>query len=255
MSATSLATLKDLKESIEKTIKFIKDQLNKLDGNSENSQRIAICNSIDGQFKILKNSLTSMNFEIGALKNEATETAFKNEHNAYKLEMQKLEETYKLKKEAARGLNNLIGPVEDYSGKKNSEMTSQQLMDKGDRIVDESGKAINRIQKVVKEDINIAQAIQRDLDAQINKMDVIQTDIKDIDYSLNRAAKQLKVMFRMYATDKMILGLIVIIVLAIIAIIIVAAVGGDKNNNFNVPHDIFSSSSSSSNTTKLRLMN
>ena len=238
----SLATLKDIKSSIENIIRFIKEQLNKLDANSETSQRMTICNSIDNNLKLLKTNLTSMNFEITCLGNEQAETAFKSEYQAYKQEHVKLEETYKLKKEAAKGLINLI-VNNDIANKKNSELTAQQLFDKGDRVVDESGKAINRIQKVVKEDLNIADAIKRDLDNQINKLDNVQSDLKEIDYSLNRATKQLKVMFRMYATDKLILGLIVLIVLAIIAIIIVSAVGGDKGNNFNVPHDIFSKNS------------
>ena len=245
MSATSLATLKDIKESIEKIIKFINEQLNKLDANSETSQRMSICTTIENQLKLLKTNLTSMNFEISSLKNEQSEMAFKAEYQSYRQMQTKLEETFKLKKEAAKGINNLIVD-NNIENKKNSELTSKQLIDKGDRLIDESGKAINRIKNVVKEDLNIAQAIQRDLDNQINKLDNVQNDLKEIDYSLGRAGKQLKIMFRMYATDKLILGLIVVIVLAIIAIIIVAAVGGDKNNNFNVPHDIFSSSSTNS---------
>jgi len=229
---------------------FIKDQLNKLDANLEASQRMSICSSIDNNFKLLKTNLTSMNFEITSLKNEQAEMAFKSEYQSYRQASSQLEETYKLKKDAARGLTNLI-VNDEIEGKKNSELTSQQLFNKGDRVIDESGKAINRIQKVVKEDLNIADQIKKDLDNQINKLDNVQTDLKEIDYSLGRAGKQLKVMFRMYATDKLILGLIVLIVLAIIAIIIVSAVGGDPNNNFNVPHDIFSSSNT---TTTSRLL-
>jgi len=69
-----------------------------------------------------------------------------------------------------------------------------------------------------------------------------------MDYSLDRANKTLKTMAKRYATDKLILFLIVVICLAIIAIIIVAAVGGDKDKKFNVPHDIFSSNKKTNST-------
>ena len=242
MSSTSIATLKDIKDSIEKIIRFIEDQIKKIDANSEVSQRMSLCSTIDSQFKLLNTNLTSMNFEITSLKNEQTEMAFKSEYQSYKQAGKRLEESYQLKKTQAKGLANLV--EEPTANKKNNELSAQQLMDKGDKVVDESGKAIFRIQKIVKEDLNIADAIKKDLDNQIGKLDNIQTDLKEIDYSLGRATKQLKVMFRMYATDKLILGLIVLIVLVIIGIIIFSAVGGDKNKSFNVPHDIFTSNSS-----------
>ena len=56
----------------------------------------------------------------------------------------------------------------------------------------------------------------------------------------------------MYATDKLIMCMIVVIVLVIIAIIIASIVGKNKDNsNQNLPHDIFSNKK---NTTTRKLM-
>jgi hypothetical protein len=103
----------------------------------------------------------------------------------------------------------------------------------------------------------------KDVNVEINRqnevLDNVNDEIKEIDFSLKRARKQMKTMLKMYATDKIIMCMIVVIILIIIIIIIVAAVGKDKDKNFNVPHDIFNSNSNSgstesTSTTKLRFL-
>ena len=115
----------------------------------------------------------------------------------------------------------------------------QQEFERGDELVKEMDKDINNMAQNVYIGLDKMKDANANLYQQRQKLDIVDTDLKEIDISLDRAKKQVNDMFKMLSQDKIITCLIITILIIIIAIIIVSACGGDKNKNFNVPHDIF----------------
>lgn len=255
---TSLAMLKDNKAQVELLLEKIKKNMNKWD-TLEKSDQTKISNIVYADFKSINTLLDVMKVDLKNLKNEQTEKAFKDHITQLKHDYKKLNEEFVQKQNQKSDLDGLLLDEIQIKEKTNDQMNILELKNKGDRLVDEQGQAVNRIDKKVNEQLNMAQAIKQDLARQNDKLDDAQKNLKEIDYSLARARKQLSTMFKMYATDKIIMCLIVIIVLVIIAIIIVAAVGGDKNNTFNVPHDIWvagnKTTTTSTTTTRILFLN
>jgi SNARE protein len=177
-----------------------------------------------------------MNLELKSLNNDQLEKTYKDVLTVYKQDLKSLEVAFQDKKNNAAGLDNLII---NEKQKKANEMTSLEVMQAGDNMLKEDAVKVNNIGKEARKQLDIGREINKDLEEQKNKLDNIDNDLKEIDYSLKRASKQLGVMLRMYATDKIILIMIVLIVLAIIGIIVASAVGADPEGKFNVPHDIF----------------
>ena len=87
-----------------------------------------------------------------------------------------------------------------------------------------------------------------ELNNQKEKMATIDKDLKEIEFSVDRARKKITNMFKIYASDKCVICLIVVILIIIVTIILVSAFGGDNKNNFNVPHDIFNTNNNATTT-------
>ena len=127
-----------------------------------------------------------------------------------------------------------------------NKLNAQQVIDRGEAILVADDNAIDNMAKMVNKDVDQMKNVNVELNAQIEKLDNVDNDLKEIDFSLNRAKKQITNMFKLYAKDKCIVGLIVVIVIIIVVIIIVSASGGDNEKNFNVPHDIFDTNNNTS---------
>ena len=245
--AINIATLKDSKQKIEQILERAKKNLQKFDS-LDPSEQDKISNQLYTDFKYAGNELEGMKVEVASLTNDANQKAFKDQITLLKQDVRKLQDEFTAKQNQKKNLNGLLLDDINIKVKANHELNVQEAIDKGDNILREDREGINRMKKVVNTDLGIAKQIEADLEAQNQKLYKTEKDLKEIDYSLNRAGKQLSTMFKMYATDKLIMCMIVIIVLVIIAIIIVGAVGGDKAGNFNVPHDIFTSTSTTTST-------
>ena len=180
-----------------------------------------------------------MKIEISNLGNEEQEDEYRNVIKSFKATYENISSRIrevKSNKSKELNLDNILENP-DAKTKTVDQMNAQEVFDHGDKILDEGDAAINRMLKKLTETKDVSNNIKVNLVTQREQLEKTQKNLKEIDYSLDRAAKTLKTMLRNIATDKIVMGLILIIVLAIIAIIIVAAVGGDPEGNFNVPHD------------------
>ncbi|CAK9321554.1 unnamed protein product [Citrullus colocynthis] len=148
-----------------------------------------------------------------------------------------------LKKQHASTLDNkridlFDGPGESY-GEENvllaSNMTNQQLIDKGNRMMDETDEAIERSKKVVQETVNVGTETAAALKAQTEQMSRIVNELDSIHFSLKKASKLVKELGRQVATDKCIMALLFIIVLGVIAIIIVKLVNPNNKDIRDIP--------------------
>jgi SNARE protein len=235
MDNGAIAILKDnkqqcdtLKERISKNV----ERYDKVDKVEQGKLNVTIINDLTN----FKSLIQTMNLEIKSLNNDQLEKTYKDVITVYKQDQKSLEAAFQDKKNNAAGLDNLIITEKQ---KKPNEMGSVELMQAGDKILKDDAIKVQNIGKEARKQLDIGREINKDLEEQKNKLDNIEGDLKEIDYSLKRASKQLAVMFRMYATDKIILILIVLVVLVIVGIIIASAVGATPEGKFNVPHDIF----------------
>ncbi|KAK8475992.1 hypothetical protein V6N13_046992 [Hibiscus sabdariffa] len=116
-----------------------------------------------------------------------------------------------------------------------SSMTNQQLMDRGNQMMDETDQAIDRAKKVVNETVDIGTDTAAALKEQTEQMSRIVNDLDTIQFSMKKGAKLVKEIGRQIATDKCILSLLFLIVAGIIAIITVKLVNPNNKDIQDIP--------------------
>lgn len=148
-----------------------------------------------------------------------------------------------LKKQYTANLDNkridlFDGPVEEH-GEENvllaSNMTNQQLMDNGHRMMDETDQAIERSKKVVQDTVNVGTETAAALKAQTEQMSRIVNELDSIHFSIKKASQLVKEIGRQVATDKCIMALLFLIVVGVIAIIIVKLVNPNNKAIRDIP--------------------
>jgi chromosome segregation ATPase len=203
----------------------------------------------------LKQELANIKANMGMMKSEIQNLEDQEQVNIWNETVSKLKSKIKTYTEKINNLENMKVEQEkvndhlDVDANVNlSELNAQQVMDRGDKILDADDAAIKNMAHVVNDDVNQMKNVNVQLNQQQEKLENVDKDLVEMDYSLKRAGKQITSMFKMYSSDKCITCLIVVILIIIVTIIIVSACGGDNKNNFNVPHDIFSSNNKTANS-------
>ena len=238
MDSNSIATLQDYKATIERIFKRIDKQISSFNS-SEPSQQNIILSQLKMSLDETKTNLSLMKMEIANLseqkqqewENELTKLQTKN--NTLKQKVIELQN----KKQSEINVNDEL----DINKKIDvSKLTSQQAIDRGNKILDDDDRAIQNMKKIVGQDLTTMKDVNVELNRQQEALEIADKNLTEIDYSLKRAGQQIKTMFKMYATDKLIMCMIIVIVLVIITIIILSAVGKKKNGGkSNIPTDIF----------------
>ncbi|POO03110.1 Sec [Trema orientale] len=148
-----------------------------------------------------------------------------------------------LKKQYTASLDNkkidlFDGPTEEH-GEENvllaSNMTNQQLMDNGNRMMNETDQTIERSKKVVQDTINVGTETAAALKAQTEQMSRIVNELDSIHFSIKKASQLVKEIGRQVATDKCIMALLFLIVAGVIAIIIVKLVNPNNKTIRDIP--------------------
>ncbi|GFZ00861.1 putative plant snare 11 [Actinidia rufa] len=148
-----------------------------------------------------------------------------------------------LKKQYASNLENkrvdlFEGPDEGY-GEDNvllaSSMTNQQLMENGNRMMDETDQAIERSKKVVQDTVNVGTETAAALKAQTEQMSRIVNELDSIHFSIKKASQLVKEIGRQVATDRCIMAFLFLIVIGVIAIIIVKLVNPHNKDIRDIP--------------------
>lgn len=237
METNAIATLQDYQASVERSFKKIEKNLSEY-ATSEISQQNLMISNINRELANVKNNIAQMRLEISTLNEEEHQTKWQSILS----EIQSKNDLFKKQiSDLTKGKRADFADPTDINIKVDlSKISSQQAIERGNNLVKESGNAIKNMEKIVSSDVKTMQEVNKELDRQGQALDNADKDLKEIDYSLKRAGEQMKTMFKMFATDKLIMCMIVVIVLVIISIIVVSLVGGDENNNYNTPTDIFS---------------
>lgn len=116
-----------------------------------------------------------------------------------------------------------------------STMNNQQLMDNGNRMMDETDQAIQRSNKVVQDTINVGTETTAALKAQTEQMSRIVNELDSIHFSIKKATQLVKEIGRQVATDRAIMAMLFLIVLGVIAVIIVKIVHPGNKNIPDIP--------------------
>ena len=190
---------------------------------------------------VIEKSIGLRKFEIANLKEQNNRTKW-NEINS---QINSILNSYKKSLNELRngGSNNDINDYLNIDAKVDlSKLTSQQAMDRGDKILNEIKNALNRMKNVLNTDLDMMKNVNEGLLIQNEKLENADDDLKEIDNSLNRAAKQMKTIAKTITTDKLIMCLIGFILLAIIAVVIVFFVypsSDEYGTNQNIKQDTF----------------
>ena len=229
MDNNSIAILQDYQTSIEASFKKIERLLNDAAGAELSQQNLAV-NNINNEMKAIKGNIGLIKFEIANLKDECNRTKWNETTSQINTRL----DSYKERLDELRngGNNNDANDPLNIDAKVDlSKLTSQQVMDRGDKILNADKEALNRMKKIVYKDLDTMKNVNQELLIQHEKLENADNDLKEIDNSLNRAAKQMKTIAKMIATDKLIMCLIGFILLAIIAVVIVFFVLPSKNED------------------------
>lgn len=174
-------------------------------------------------------------------KNDADTTKMLNEKKQSMIK--ELNSYVALKKQYASNIENkrvdlFEGPGEGFAeenGLLASNMSNQQLMDQGNRMMDETDQAIERSKKVVHETVNVGTETAAALKAQTEQMSRIVNELDSIHFSIKKATQLVKELGRQVATDRCIMGLLFLIVVGVIAIIIVKIVNPHNKDIRDIP--------------------
>ena len=237
MDNNSIAVLQDYQTSIESSFKKIERLFTDVEGADLSQQNLA-SNNINNELNNIKNNMGLIKFEIANLKEESNT----NKWNEIVSHLNSRYDSYKERlKQLKNNQTNYANddPLNIEAKIDLSKLTSQQAMDRGDKILQADRDAIARMKKTVYTDYDTMKDINKELLSQHEKLENAENDLKEIDYSVNRAGKQIKTMAKMYATDKFILCMIACILLVVIVIVIVALVMGSDEEDANAKQDTF----------------
>jgi SNARE protein len=259
MDKNVIAEFEDYQSSIMESFKKIDKKLNSYNKLDKSKKKIAS--------SFFKQELANIKSNIGMMKADLESFRETSNLNLWKENIAKLKHKLKEYIEKIKNLDKDKSNNMDYSNNNISnykdpdedanyiEMNVQQVMERGNNILDEDDKVISNMAKIVNEDVDQMKNANVELNRQIEVMDNVDDDLKDMEFSLKRAGKQIRNMFRVYSSDKCIMCLIIVILIIIITIIILSICGKDTNNNFFVPHDIFNTNNITTTNSGLFLLN
>ena len=180
-----------------------------------------------------------MEFDILELKKESNKKKWKK--NIEELNL-KYEEYYDKFKNFIKEENE-----ENIEGENNKEPTIGEIYKKGKKILDADDKILGELIDIVTVDGRTCIVIKENLKNQGEKIESINPELKEMNFSLKRAGNKIKDMIKQQLKDTYIKCLISVIGIIIITIIITSLCKGKKNNNYNLPFDIFSSNNKGNN--------
>lgn len=116
-----------------------------------------------------------------------------------------------------------------------SSMTNQELIDAGNKTMDETDQAIERSKQVVAQTIEVGTETGAKLKGQTDQMGRIVNELDTIQFSLKKASQLVKEIGRQVATDKCIMAFLFLIVCGVIAIIVVKIVNPHNKAIRDIP--------------------
>ncbi|KAK9161839.1 hypothetical protein Syun_008180 [Stephania yunnanensis] len=126
-------------------------------------------------------------------------------------------------------------PIAEDNVQLASAMSNQELIDAGNKKMDETDQAIERSKQVVEQTIEVGAKTAESLKGQTEQMGRIVNDLDTIQFSIKKASQLVKEIGRQVATDKCIMLFLLLIVCGVIAIIVVKIVNPSNKNIRDIP--------------------
>ena len=249
MDNSAIATLEDIQKAIEESLEEIENKINSYRNENKKGKNL-IKKEVQKELENIKKKGQNMLNEINDLRDEENkekwEKIFSNLKKRIKEYKEKINNIDTLQISNEDKKDEYLDPDAKVSV---NELNVEQAMKRGDNILEDDGKRITNMNKIVNKDVDTMKGVNIALNDQKIKLEGVDNDLKEIDFSIDRARKKITDMFKIYASDKCVICLIVVILIIIVTIIFVSAFGGDNKNNFNVPHDIFDTNKKNTNST------
>ena len=232
-----IAELNDSNLLFETYLNKIQQNIRKLQ-NADPSDKNKLGGLITGDFKSSTAVLDTMSIEVSSLKSKKNEEKFRTLLKLQRAKLKQMQDSFK-------GLTDHKDVVIKSQNEGN---TIIEMMNKGDNILNDGDRAIDNMTKKINNAKDISNNIKNDLHNQLELLEKTNNHLEEIDLSIGRANKKIKNMFRLLATDKLIMALIVIIILIIIAVVIFSIITKKPVGGYNQLNDPFTNKSFSKTT-------
>ena len=221
----------ELKNSLEKSIKALKEKLEDIDTENKPTQA-KLCNEGNKQIKKMENNLKQLNYEVDILHSKSPESA--SLYRAFVTKFQTDINQLKTKIRFVQGAD-VIQPGALFDEKDDGmfeaedlgRMNQRDVIKVGDDYMKKTMESAKRTKIRVEETKVVASEVQIELKKHYEKLEYIEEQVFQMDSTLTRVARYIKYFAKQYLTDKLIFVLIFLVLLAILGIIIYSMVDKD----------------------------
>jgi len=111
------------------------------------------------------------------------------------------------------------------------EMDSQQLVQHGRGMMNQTDKSVSRSKKIVHETIEMGAVTAAKLKEQTQKLDEITDELDELQFSVRKSLNLVRDITKGLASDRCVITLMLLVALGVVAVIIVKATGADKKKS------------------------
>lgn len=235
--------LGEIEGQISDIFRALSNGFQKLEKIKDSNRQSRQLEELTGKMRECKRLIKEFDREVKDLEYKSDAATIKMLNEKKQSMIKELNSYVALKKQYASNIENkrvdlFEGPGEGFAeenGLLASNMSNQQLMDQGNRMMDETDAAIERSKKVVHETVNVGTETAAALKAQTEQMSRIVNELDSIHFSIKKASQMVKELGRQVATDRCIMALLFLIVIGVIAIIIVKIVNPHNKDIRDIP--------------------
>ena len=190
MDKNYISALEDTESSLNKKIISIEKYIKEFSSsNSSNQQKIL--SKIKSEFDSMKTDLKLMKTDIMSLTQNENKTLWQKKYSSFKSQKEQMENKINNLKFGSNSNN--INIEEDYMNINKkvdlSKLSSEQVMKRGDKILDEDEKSLQNMIKTLNKGKDMIQETKKELYRQMEAMDRMEGDLIETDGSLNRTKK------------------------------------------------------------------
>ena len=195
MDKNYISALEDTESSLNKKIISIEKYIKEFSSsNSSNQQKIL--SKIKSEFDSMKTDLKLMKTDIMSLTQNENKTLWQKKYSSFKSQKEQMENKINNLKFGSNSNN--INIEEDYMNINKkvdlSKLSSEQVMKRGDKILDEDEKSLQNMIKTLNKGKDMIQETKKELYRQMESMDRMEGDLIETDGSLNRTKKTINYM-------------------------------------------------------------
>ena len=195
MDKNYISALEDTESSLNKKIISIEKYIKEFSSsNSSNQQKIL--SKIKSEFDSMKTDLKLMKTDIMSLTQNENKALWQKKYSSFKSQKEQMENKINNLKFGSNSNN--INIEEDYMNINKkvdlSKLSSEQVMKRGDKILDEDEKSLQNMIKTLNKGKDMIQETKKELYRQMEAMDRMEGDLIETDGSLNRTKKTINYM-------------------------------------------------------------